>query len=403
MELLHLPLVDALAMIDSGEIRDAKTVIGPVADRSSAAARRRRPDGSPGREPLPLEAEEFLAWMVAEKGGSANTLAAYRRDLPAVPRLARRRVADVLDGRPRRPRRIRRRAPGVGRRRRRRSPANWRRSGCCTATSRSRTARRPGRRPRRRAGAVRHPEAADGDPDQRACSTRSSATSRSHHRDRALLELLYATGARISEAVGLSIGDLDLDDRLVRLYGKGSKERIVPYGSAAAGALDDWFSPRGRRRTRARPVAAAGRRRGRVPQQRGARLTRQAAWLVVKKYGQRAGITDDLSPHVLRHSCATHLLDHGADLRIVQEMLGHVSISTTQIYTKVSQERLWDVYRSAHPRASGLVSTLGQDSASIPPGAPLHHVAPADDRRQRRHEAWADRICSPANARCGCG
>ncbi len=173
------------------------------------------------------------------------------------------------------------------------------------------------------------------------------------HRDRALLELLYATGARISEAVGLSIGDLDFDGRLVRLYGKGSKERIVPFGSSAAGALDDWFSARGRARLVPDPLASTRRRRSRVPQHpRRSRLTRQAAWLVVKKYGQRAGISDELSPHVLRHSCATHLLDHGADLRVVQEMLGHVSISTTQVYTRVSQERLWDVYRSAHPRAT---------------------------------------------------
>jgi integrase/recombinase XerD len=173
-----------------------------------------------------------------------------------------------------------------------------------------------------------------------------------HRRDLALIELLYATGARISEAVGLSIGEIDLDAQLVRLYGKGSKERIVPFGSSAASALDDWFSPSGRARIvpdqwRSRDDAEAV-----FLNTRGGRLTRQAAWQVIKKYGVRAGIGDELSPHVLRHSCATHLLDHGADLRVVQEMLGHVSISTTQIYTKVSQERLWDVYRSAHPRAT---------------------------------------------------
>ena len=173
-----------------------------------------------------------------------------------------------------------------------------------------------------------------------------------HRRDLALIELLYATGARISEAVGLSIGEIDLDARLVRLYGKGSKERIVPFGSSAASALDDWFSPSGR----ARIVPARWRRRDDAEavflNTRGGRLTRQAAWQVIKKYGMKAGIGDQLSPHVLRHSCATHLLDHGADLRVVQEMLGHASVSTTQIYTKVSQERLMDVYRSAHPRAT---------------------------------------------------
>ncbi|HSP30082.1 MAG TPA: tyrosine-type recombinase/integrase, partial [Ilumatobacteraceae bacterium] len=173
-----------------------------------------------------------------------------------------------------------------------------------------------------------------------------------HRRDLALIELLYATGARISEAVGLSIGEIDLDARLVRLYGKGSKERIVPFGSTAATALEDWFSPSGR----ARIVPAQWRSRDDAEavflNTRGGRLTRQAAWQVIKKYGVRAGLGAELSPHVLRHSCATHLLDHGADLRVVQEMLGHASISTTQIYTKVSQERLWDVYRSAHPRAT---------------------------------------------------
>jgi integrase/recombinase XerD len=137
------------------------------------------------------------------------------------------------------------------------------------------------------------------------------------------------------------------------LFGKGAKERIVPFGRTAAAALDAWFAPGGRIDL----VPAQWRRRNDATSvflnSRGGRLTRQAAWAVIKRYGARAGLDADrhLSPHVLRHSCATHMLDHGADLRVVQEMLGHVSISTTQIYTKVSQERLWQVYREAHPRA----------------------------------------------------
>ena len=172
-------------------------------------------------------------------------------------------------------------------------------------------------------------------------------------RDRALLELLYGTGARISEVCDLSMGDIDFEGRLVRLFGKGAKERIVPFGRAAADALDHWFAPGGRLDL----APAQWRRRDDANavflNTRGGRLTRQAAWAVVKKYGRRAGLDShhQLSPHVLRHSCATHLLDHGADLRVVQELLGHASISTTQVYTKVSQERLWQVYRQAHPRA----------------------------------------------------
>jgi integrase/recombinase XerD len=156
----------------------------------------------------------------------------------------------------------------------------------------------------------------------------------------------------LSPICARSVGGIDLDARLVRLFGKGAKERIVPFGTSAAEALEEWFSSRGR----AKLVPAQWRGRDDAEavflNTRGGRLSRQAAWMIVKKYGDRAGITEHLSPHVLRHSCATHLLDHGADLRVVQEMLGHASISTTQVYTKVSQERLWDVYRSAHPRAT---------------------------------------------------
>jgi integrase/recombinase XerD len=173
-------------------------------------------------------------------------------------------------------------------------------------------------------------------------------------RDRAILEFLYATGARIGEVCGLSIGDVDLIERTARLYGKGEKERLVPVGRLAIAAVGEWLGESGRRHLE----PARWKRRGDAEaiflNQRGERLKRQSAWAVVKQYGRLAGIKPEvLSPHVLRHSCATHLLDHGADLRVVQELLGHASVSTTQVYTKVSQERLVQVYRDAHPRAKG--------------------------------------------------
>ena len=304
------------------------------------------------RPPLPIEIEEFLSWMVAEKGRSTNTIAAYRRDLAVYSAWLEAHGATVLDVT------HRQLVDFVGTRRA---------SGAATSSiARQLAAVRMLHRYLAIEGERRDDPAAElegvrvpsGIPkpltEAQVTSLIDSVlvTEPIHRRDLALIELLYATGARISEAVGLSIGEIDMDARLVRLYGKGAKERIVPFGSTAAAALDDWFSPSGR----AMVVPAQWRSRDDAEavflNTRGGRLTRQAAWLVIKKYGTRAGIGDELSPHVLRHSCATHLLDHGADLRVVQEMLGHASISTTQIYTKVSQERLWDVYRSAHPRAT---------------------------------------------------
>lgn len=170
-------------------------------------------------------------------------------------------------------------------------------------------------------------------------------------RDRAILELMYATGMRVSELCGLSLGDLDLDDTMVRVFGKGAKERIVPFGAPTYRALGAWLSPDGRGVLVPQKWARRGDSEAIFLGRRGGRLGRQHVWLILQGYGERCGLADRLSPHVLRHSCATHLLDHGADLRIVQELLGHASIATTQIYTKVSQERLWEVYRQAHPRA----------------------------------------------------
>jgi integrase/recombinase XerD len=167
-------------------------------------------------------------------------------------------------------------------------------------------------------------------------------------RDRALLEVLYATGARISEAVGLAIDDIDLPDRSVLLTGKGSKQRRVPLGSFAARALEAYL-------VQVRPaLVIAGRGTpGVFLNSRGGPLSRQSAWLVLKAAAERAGLAAGVSPHTLRHSFATHLMDGGADVRVVQELLGHSSVTTTQIYTLVTVDRLREVYSTAHPRARG--------------------------------------------------
>ncbi len=169
-------------------------------------------------------------------------------------------------------------------------------------------------------------------------------------RDRTMLEVLYASGMRISELVGLDRADVDLEGSLVRVLGKGAKERIVPIGRPARLAVEDYL--RSARPALERPLAGA-RPAGDALflNARGGRLSRQSCWSVVRAAGARAGLGDQVHPHVLRHSCATHLLDHGADIRVVQEVLGHASVSTTQVYTLVSAERLRAVYETAHPRA----------------------------------------------------
>jgi integrase/recombinase XerD len=302
---------------------------------------------------LPLEIEEFLSWLLSERGRAANTLAAYRRDLVAYAEWLRARgltldtvaTEDLVE-------------LVAARRRRGSAPATIARQLAAVRSLHGFLVNEERRRddPTADVEAVRIPAAipkALGEQDVNRLLAAVTGDDPVARRDRALLELLYATGARVSEVCDLSMGDIDFDSRLVRLFGKGAKERIVPFGRAAGDALDRWFAPGGRldlapRQWRRRDDANAV-----FLNTRGGRLTRQAAWAVIKKYGRRAGLDSahGLSPHVLRHSCATHLLDHGADLRVVQELLGHASISTTQVYTKVSQERLWQVYRDAHPRA----------------------------------------------------
>jgi integrase/recombinase XerD len=169
-------------------------------------------------------------------------------------------------------------------------------------------------------------------------------------RNRAIVEGLYATGARISELVGLDRRDLDLEEGIVRVLGKGSKERVVPVGSTARDALTDYLAE-GRRQLVRPQRRSRGDAEAVFLNARGGRLSRQSCWKIVRATGERAGLGGRLSPHVLRHSCATHMLDRGADIRVVQELLGHASLSTTQVYTKVSPERLRAVYEAAHPRA----------------------------------------------------
>ncbi|HEV7361925.1 MAG TPA: site-specific tyrosine recombinase XerD [Mycobacterium sp.] len=165
-------------------------------------------------------------------------------------------------------------------------------------------------------------------------------------RNRALLELLYSTGSRISEAVGLDVDDIDTQARSVLLRGKGGKQRLVPIGRPAVQALDAYL-------VRGRPELA---RRGRGTaaiflNARGGQLSRQSAWQVLQDAAERAGISSGVSPHMLRHSFATHLLEGGADVRVVQELLGHASVTTTQIYTLVTVHALREVWAGAHPRA----------------------------------------------------
>jgi integrase/recombinase XerD len=305
-----------------------------------------------GGTTLPLDAEEFLVWLASERGRSLNTLAAYRRDLSAYCAWLHLRGLDLT-------------TVGAGDVQ---SFIAERRGGGAAPASVARQlasvrmlhrfmvaeSHRPDD-PTATLDGVRVPQGVPKpltETEVTALLESVDAADPVSRRDRCLLELLYATGARISEVCGASLADLDREAGLVRVLGKGSKERIVPYGRSAAAALDVWLGAGGREAMVPRRWARRGDAEALFLNHRGGRLSRQAAWTVVKQRGARVGLEAKLSPHVLRHSCATHLLDHGADLRIVQELLGHVSISTTQRYTQVSQQRLFDVYRSAHPRAT---------------------------------------------------
>jgi len=171
-----------------------------------------------------------------------------------------------------------------------------------------------------------------------------SLTEETGIRDKAILELLYGAGIRVSELVSLDLANLDLSYGYVRVFGKGSRERIVPIGQEAIKALKNYLE-------KARPLWSLKNERALFLNQKGGRLSDRSVRTIVRKYCLQAGTTEILSPHGVRHSFATHLLDHGADLRVVQELLGHKKISSTQIYTHVSRQKLRKVYHLAHPRA----------------------------------------------------
>ena len=175
------------------------------------------------------------------------------------------------------------------------------------------------------------------------------------HRDRAILEVLYGCGLRIGELVALSLVDVDLDGELLRVFGKGRRERIVPLGRPAHAAVSQWMSGLGRDAVLSRRTGVTQAEDALFLNQRGSRISRQGAWMIVRGHGNRVGLGAELTPHVLRHSCATHMLVNGADIRYVQELLGHRSISSTQRYTALRDEEIREIYDRSHPRAEAQV------------------------------------------------
>ncbi len=304
-------------------------------------------------EALPRNAEEYLSWLEVERGRSPRTLAAYRRDLGTYQEGLDGRAIDTAT------------SDDVAA-----HLAGLRRTHNAASVARALSSIRGFHRflveegVRRDDPTLDLPSISITDLLPKALSEEETelllgsvvGTGPMVLRDRALLEVLYGTGARVSEVVGLNLGDVvgaveGTGLPLLRVLGKGDKERVVPLGGLARDALAEWLSGQGR------PLLEPARWRRRSDAEavflnaRGGRLTRVGVFGVVKKYAGRVGLAEKVSPHVLRHSCATHMLGRGADVRVVQELLGHASIATTQRYTKVSPEHLRRAYEGAHPRA----------------------------------------------------
>ena len=295
--------------------------------------------------------EEFLDWLVLERGRAPRTCEAYRRDLSG--------YCEVLANRGRSPETAEEedvlahlhhlQSRGM-------APASIRRTMTAVRTFHQFLVV-DGLRNDDPCSYVETPRVPTGVPkalseaEVDAILDAVNGVDRVSRRDRAMLEVLYGTGIRISELVGMSLNDVDMADSIVRVLGKGQRERILPVGRCAQEALTAWLVPAGRGEMEPERWASQHDQEAVWLNQRGRRLSRQGAWGVVKKRAQQVGLGAKVSPHVFRHSCATHLLDHGADIRAVQELLGHASISTTQVYTMVSKEKLWEAYRAAHPRA----------------------------------------------------
>ncbi len=312
-----------------------------------------RDDGIRAKSPLTRSIRGWLDHLRVERGAADNTLTSYRRDLS--------RYEEFLDSRRIRDPAAVREADVTDFLASLRQGATQRPPLSATSAARTLVAVRgfhrflalegatgadpaagvaPPKVPKRLPKAITITEVED------LLSAASAGDTPASLRDRAMVEVLYGAGARISEAVGLDLDDIDLEQGSVRLFGKGGRERLVPLGTYAGEALTAYT-------VRARPTMA---QRGRGTPAlflnlRGARLSRQGAWGAIHAAAERAGLADTVSPHTLRHSFATHLLAGGADIRVVQELLGHASVTTTQIYTMVTVQHLREVYAEAHPRA----------------------------------------------------